>query len=48
MIYHSKKDLWIVLLVSAAVLLPFVLGIYNLVVRNGNAEAGWYLLLSVR
>jgi len=44
MIYHSKKDLWIVLLVSAAVLLPFVLGIYNLVVRNGNAEAGWYLL----
>ena len=44
MIYYSKKDAWLVLVVGAAVLLPFVFGIYNLTVPGGNAQAGGYLL----
>lgn len=44
MIYRSKKDLWLVLIVWGAVLLPFALGLYHLVASQGNHEAGWYLL----
>ena len=44
MIYHSKKDAWLVLVVWIAILLPFVLGIYNLAIPSGNAQAGGYLL----
>ena len=45
MVYHSKKDWWLVTLVWAGVLLPLAIGIYNLVAPNGNARAGWTLLL---
>ena len=44
MVYHSKKDWWLVALVWAGVLLPLAIGIYNLVAPNGNAHAGWTLL----
>ena len=44
MIYYSKKDAWLVLMVWAAILLPFVLGIYNLAIPSGNTWAGGYLL----
>jgi hypothetical protein len=42
MLYRSKKDWWLVLLVWSAILLPFALGVYHLL--NTNKEAGWYLL----
>ena len=45
MLYHSKKDWWLVALVWAGILLPLAIGIYNLVAANGNARAGWSLLL---
>lgn len=45
MTYHSKKDAWLVLVVWVAVLLPFVLGVYNLATPSGNAQVGGYLLL---
>ena len=45
MVYHSKKDWWLVALVWAGVLLPFAIGLYNLVAPNGNDHAGWTLLL---
>ncbi|MDQ3834865.1 MAG: PH domain-containing protein [Actinomycetota bacterium] len=44
MIYSSKKDAWLVLTVWIAILLPFLLGIYNLAVPTGNTQAGGYLL----
>lgn len=44
MIYRSKKDAWLVLVVWAAVLLPFVLGVYNLAIPSGMARVGGYLL----
>ena len=44
MIYYSKKDLWLVLVVWAAILLPFALGIYDITVPGGDAWAGGYLL----
>lgn len=44
MIYHSKKDWWLVALVWVAVLLPFAIGVYHLVAESGNAHAGWTAL----
>lgn len=44
--YHSKKDRWLVALVWAGLLLPLAIGIYNLVAPDGNARAGWSLLLT--
>jgi Bacterial PH domain len=41
LVYHSKKDWWLVSLVWAGILLLLTIGIYNLV--NGNAHAGWIL-----
>lgn len=43
MTYRSKKDWWLVSLVAAAVLLPFVLAIYNFV--GGNSQEAWQMLL---
>ena len=45
MVYHSKKDWWLVALVWVCVLLPFAIGIYNLVAPSGNDHAGWTLLV---
>lgn len=45
MLYHSKKDWWLVALVWAGILLPLAIGIYNVVTANGNARAGWTLVL---
>ena len=42
MLYRSKKDWWLVLLVWTAILLPFALGACLLI--SGKTEAGWYLL----
>ena len=44
MIYYSKKDAWLVLVIWVAVLLPLVLGIYNIAVPGGSPQAGGYLL----
>jgi membrane protein YdbS with pleckstrin-like domain len=44
MVYHSKKDWWLLALVRVCVLLPIAIGIYNLVAEGGNARAGWTLL----
>jgi hypothetical protein len=43
-IYYSKRDVWLVLVVWAALLLPFVLGVYNLSIPTGNTWAGGCLL----
>ena len=42
MLYRSKKDWWLVLLVWTAILLPFALGAFLII--SGKTEAGWYLL----
>lgn len=41
MIYHSKKDWWLMALVWSSVLLPLAFGIYNLVARGGNIQVAW-------
>lgn len=41
MIYRSKKDAWLVALVSAAILIPLLIGIYNLLAPAGSPQAGW-------
>jgi hypothetical protein len=45
MLYHSKKDWWLVALVWTGILLPLAVGLYNLIAADGNARAGWTLLL---
>jgi hypothetical protein len=45
MLYHSKKDWWLVALVWTGILFPLAIGIYNLVTTNGNARVGWTFLL---
>ena len=40
MIYYSKKDWWLMLLVSVAILVPLALGLYNLLAPGGDAQAG--------
>ncbi|MBA3714003.1 MAG: PH domain-containing protein [Pyrinomonadaceae bacterium] len=44
MIYRSKKDWWLVSLVAAGMLLPFVLAIYNFV--GGNSHEAWHMLFA--
>ena len=44
MIYYSKIDAWLVLVIWVAVLLPLVLGSYNIAVPGGSPQAGGYLL----
>ena len=45
MVYHSKKDWWLVGLVWIGILLPLAVGIYNLIAAEGNGRAGWTLIL---
>src|SRR5687767_1035812 len=42
MLYRSKKDWWLVLLVWTAIMLPLALG--GFLLFGGKTEAGWYLL----
>jgi len=44
MIYHSKKDTWLVALVAGVILIPLVIGYVNLVASAGNFRLGWILL----
>jgi hypothetical protein len=44
MVYHSKKDWWLVGLVWAGILLLLAAGIYNVLSANGNAQLGLILL----
>jgi hypothetical protein len=46
MIYYSKKDLWIVLIVLVAFLIPLIAGAYNLIGVNTNRRVGWQLLIT--
>jgi membrane protein YdbS with pleckstrin-like domain len=46
MIYSSKKDSWLVVIVSAAILIPILIGIYNLFAPSGNLSMGWGMLLA--
>ena len=41
MVYYSKKDLWLVGLVSGAIAIPILIGAYNLLVPGGHSELGW-------
>lgn len=45
MTYYSKKDLWLVLIVMSAFLIPLIIGIYNLIAANANRRLGWQLLI---
>jgi hypothetical protein len=44
MVYRSKKDWWLVGLVWGAVLLPFALGLFNVLAPGGNTQVGWALV----
>ncbi len=46
MVYHSKKDWWLMALVWFGVLLPSLIGIYLLIVENGSGNAGWTMLFT--
>jgi hypothetical protein len=52
MVYHSKKDWWLVALVWVGVLIPLGIGIYSrigiysLITRGGDDLAGWTLLVA--
>ena len=46
MVYHSKKDWWLMALVWFGVLLPSLIGIYLLIVENGSGDAGWTMLFT--
>ena len=44
MVHRSKKDLWLVSLVWASVLVPLVFGVYNITAPGGNPHAGRTLI----
>jgi hypothetical protein len=44
MVYRSKKDWWLVGLVWGAVLVPFALGLFNVLAPGGNPQLGWTLV----
>ena len=44
MVYHSKKDVWLVALVSGGIIGPLLTGTYHLLAPGGVRQAGWSLL----
>ncbi|MDT5293639.1 MAG: hypothetical protein QOJ76_519 [Acidobacteriota bacterium] len=44
MVYRSKKDWWLVGLVWGAVVLPFLLGLFQVLAPGGNTQLGWTLV----
>ncbi|HUE82140.1 MAG TPA: hypothetical protein VMM84_08500 [Pyrinomonadaceae bacterium] len=46
MIHRSKRDWWLVAIVMAAVIVPLVFGVINLLVPGGNPQAGWLMVLT--
>lgn len=45
MIYYSKKDAWLVALVSGAIIVPVLIGVYQLFARGGNIWVAAFTLL---
>jgi len=45
MVYRSKKNAWLVAVVLASVVIPLLVGLYNLLSPGGNPQAGWTAFL---
>ena len=45
MVHRAKKDFLLVLMLSAGILVPILLGLYQLVGLGGDLTLGWQLLL---
>jgi PH (Pleckstrin Homology) domain-containing protein len=45
MIYYSKKDAWLVALVSGAIIVPVLIGVYHLFAPGGNIWVAGFTLL---